>query len=91
VLACRTLFAGATLVTLRRFEVEGFLAALQDHRITQSVVLPPIVLALARHPAVDHYDLSALRWLACGPLPWTRTCSRPAASGSAVPSGRAMA
>jgi acyl-CoA synthetase (AMP-forming)/AMP-acid ligase II len=66
VLACRTLFAGATLVTLPRFEVEGFLAALQDHWITQSVVVPPIVLALARHPAVDHYDLSALRWLACG-------------------------
>jgi len=69
VLACRTLFAGATLVTLPRFEVEGFLAAVQDHRITQSVVVPPIVLALAQHPAVDHYDLSALRWLACGAAP----------------------
>ncbi|MGN6680626.1 MAG: AMP-binding protein [Streptosporangiaceae bacterium] len=69
VLACRALFAGATFVTLPRFEVEGFLAALQDHRITQTVVVPPIVLALARHPAVDHYDLSSLRWLGFGAAP----------------------
>jgi acyl-CoA synthetase (AMP-forming)/AMP-acid ligase II len=30
------------------------------------VVVPPIVLALARHPAVDRYDLSSLRFLGCG-------------------------
>jgi acyl-CoA synthetase (AMP-forming)/AMP-acid ligase II len=49
--------------------VTGFLAALQDHRITQTVVVPPIVLALAKHPAVDQYDLSSLEWLACGAAP----------------------
>lgn len=39
----RALARGATLVTLPRFDVTGFLAALQDHRITQTVVVPPIV------------------------------------------------
>jgi acyl-CoA synthetase (AMP-forming)/AMP-acid ligase II len=58
VLAGRALFGGATLVTLPRFEVTGFLAALPDHGITQTVVVPPIVQALAKHPAVDQYDLS---------------------------------
>ena len=31
--------------------------------------MPPIVLALAKHPAVDRYDLSSLRFLACGAAP----------------------
>jgi acyl-CoA synthetase (AMP-forming)/AMP-acid ligase II len=69
VLAGRTLASGGTLVTLPRFDVTGFLAALQDHRITQTVVVPPIVLALAKHPAVDQYDLSSLQWLGCGAAP----------------------
>jgi acyl-CoA synthetase (AMP-forming)/AMP-acid ligase II len=80
VLACRALFAGATLVTLPRFDAEGFLAALREHRITQTVIVPPIVLALAQHPAVDHYDLSSLRWLGCGAAPLDadlqRACSQ---------------
>jgi acyl-CoA synthetase (AMP-forming)/AMP-acid ligase II len=66
VLAARALFGGATLVTLPRFDMIDFLAALQDHRITQTVVVPPIVNALAKHPAVDQYDLSSLQWLGCG-------------------------
>jgi acyl-CoA synthetase (AMP-forming)/AMP-acid ligase II len=65
----RALARGATLVTLPRFDVTGFLAAIQDHRITQTVVVPPIMLALARHPAVDQYDLSSLEWLGCGAAP----------------------
>lgn len=46
VLAGRALFGGATLITLPRFDVTGFLAAVQNHRITQTVVVPPIVQAL---------------------------------------------
>jgi len=60
---------GATIVTLPRFDPHAFLGAIQDHRITQTVVVPPVVLALARHPAVAEYDLSSLNWLACGAAP----------------------
>src|SRR2546428_4776091 len=48
---------GATLVTMPKFELEPFLALLQGQRITRAFVVPPLVLALARHPAVDGYDL----------------------------------
>jgi acyl-CoA synthetase (AMP-forming)/AMP-acid ligase II len=68
-LLCRSLAAGATVVTLARFDFEAFLAALQDHRVTQTIVVPPILLGLAQHPAVESYDLSALRWLGCGAAP----------------------
>jgi acyl-CoA synthetase (AMP-forming)/AMP-acid ligase II len=69
VLAVRALLGGGTLVTLPNFDVAGFLAAVQDYRITQTVVVPPIVSALARHPAVGQYDLSSLEWLGCGAAP----------------------
>jgi 4-coumarate--CoA ligase len=55
-----TLRAGATIVTLPRFDLEQFLRVHQDYRITRSFVAPPIVLALARHQLVDEFDLSAL-------------------------------
>jgi acyl-CoA synthetase (AMP-forming)/AMP-acid ligase II len=69
VLACRALLSGATLVTLPRFDVAGFLAAIQDYRVTHTVVVPPIAQALAKHPAVDSYDLSSLSSLGCGAAP----------------------
>ena len=70
------LAAGATIVSLPRFDLETFLAAIQDHRATGTVVVPPIALALARHPAVDNYDLSSLRFLGCGAAPLGVECSR---------------
>jgi acyl-CoA synthetase (AMP-forming)/AMP-acid ligase II len=60
---------GATVVTMPRFELEAFLRAMQDHRVTASIIAPPIALALAGHPLVDRFDLSALRWLGCGAAP----------------------
>ena len=61
--------AGATVVTLSRFDLEQFLRAHQDYRITRSFVAPPIVLALARHPLVDSFDLSQLRLVNSGAAP----------------------
>ncbi|MFF7238286.1 AMP-binding protein [Streptomyces collinus] len=52
---------GATVVVLPRFDLDTFLAAIEDHRITGLYVAPPIVLALAKPPAVARYDLSSLK------------------------------
>ena len=76
VLAGRALARGATLVTLPRFDVPGFLAAIQDQRITQTVVVPPIVLALAKHPLVDKYDLSELKSIFSGAAPMDASLER---------------
>jgi acyl-CoA synthetase (AMP-forming)/AMP-acid ligase II len=69
VVANGVLFDGGTVITMPRFDVEQMLEWIQNYRITATVVVPPIVLALAKHPAVDRYDLSSLRWLACGAAP----------------------
>ena len=56
----RALAGGATVVILPRFELEPFLRVVQDYRVTRAIVVPPIVLALAKQPVVDRYDLSSL-------------------------------
>ena len=68
ILPC-SLAAGATVVTMPRFDLAGFLELVQEHRATGTVVVPPVVLALAGHPLVDRYDLSSLRFLGCGGAP----------------------
>ncbi|MGW5419134.1 4-coumarate--CoA ligase family protein [Streptomyces sp. NPDC003943] len=60
---------GATVVVLPRFELDGFLAAIEKHRINALYVAPPIVLALAKHPAVAEYDLSSLKYIVCSAAP----------------------
>ena len=64
-----SLAAGATVVSMPRFDLEAFLQAIQDHQVTFTIVVPPIALALARHPVVDSYDLSSLRFVGCGAAP----------------------
>ena len=69
VLMALALRHGATLVTMPRFDLEQFLRILQDYHVTTAAVVPPIVLALAKHPLVDQFDLSALNYLGCGAAP----------------------
>src|SRR5207302_21777 len=52
-----------------KFELEPFLGALQRYRVTRAFVVPPLVLALAKHPAVDRYDLSSLCGMMSGAAP----------------------
>ncbi len=60
---------GVTLLSSPRFELEQFLRIVQDHRVTMLSLVPPLVLALAKHPAVDQYDLSCVRLITCGAAP----------------------
>ncbi|MFD2422383.1 AMP-binding protein [Amycolatopsis pigmentata] len=63
------LLGGATVVTLPRFEVGGYLAALARYRVTRAYFAPPMLLALARAPEIDELDLSSLRYVLCGAAP----------------------
>ncbi|MEA2692560.1 MAG: hypothetical protein QOJ16_1947 [Acidobacteriota bacterium] len=63
------LYHGATIVTLPRFELDSFLATLAKYGVTFANVVPPIVLALAKHPAVGQHDLSKLRMIFSGAAP----------------------
>lgn len=64
-----SLAAGATVVTMPRFDLVEFLDLHARHRITRSYIAPPIAVALAKHPVVDEYDLSALEFINSGAAP----------------------
>ncbi|WBO65570.1 4-coumarate--CoA ligase family protein [Streptomyces camelliae] len=76
---------GATVVVLPRFELETFLAAVQNHRITGLYVAPPIVLALAKHPAVADYDLSSLKYVISAAAPLDAHLARACAERLGLP------
>ena len=69
VLMNATLAYGGTVVTLPRFDLELFLTLAQKHAISRAFVVPPVVLAMAKHPLVDKFDLSALEQLFSGAAP----------------------
>jgi 4-coumarate--CoA ligase len=58
---------------LPRFDLAQFLEAHQRYRVTQTYVAPPMVVALAKHPMVDDYDLSALEKISSGAAPLSAT------------------
>ena len=60
---------GVTVVTLPRFDLDQALGLVQEHRISRFFAVPPVVLALAKHPAVDNYDLSSLKQVFSGAAP----------------------
>ena len=61
--------AGQTVVSMPRFDLEQFLQLMQDHAVTKAFLVPPILVALAKHPVVDGYDLSALVRVVSGAAP----------------------
>ena len=69
VVMAAALRAGAAIVTMARFDLEQFLALIQQHRATRAFVAPPIVLAFAKHPLIDQYDTSSLRHVMSGAAP----------------------
>jgi len=60
---------GATIVTLPKFELEAFLTVLQDWPISSAHIVPPIVVALGKHPSVDNYKFPHLKYLFSGAAP----------------------
>lgn len=52
--------AGGTLVTMPRFDLEMFLTLSERSRTPRMWIVPPVALALAKHPLVDKFDLSSL-------------------------------
>lgn len=59
----------ATLVTMPKFDLVEFLRVAQDHRTNWLFIAPPIAVALAKHPIVDQYDLSAIKVIFSGAAP----------------------
>ncbi|KAI9485069.1 hypothetical protein BDB00DRAFT_851723 [Zychaea mexicana] len=63
------LYMHRPVYVLPRFDLDQFCGTVQKHKITFSCVVPPVLLLLAKSPAVDKYDLSSLDALLSGAAP----------------------
>jgi acyl-CoA synthetase (AMP-forming)/AMP-acid ligase II len=63
------LWSGATLVVMPKFELDPYLNLIERHRATLLHVVPPVVVALAKHPSIGHRDFSSIRKLFSGAAP----------------------
>lgn len=64
---------GAGVVTMPRFELEQFLNLVQTYKTPRIWAVPPVAIALAKHPLVDQYDLSAVRQIFSAAAPADET------------------
>ncbi len=75
-----SVWAGVTVVVMPKFELEPYLDLVERHRATVLHVVPPVVLAFAKHPAVAGRDFSCVRMLFSGAAPLgadiTEQCTR---------------
>ncbi|KAJ6558413.1 hypothetical protein DFH09DRAFT_529695, partial [Mycena vulgaris] len=60
---------GCAVIIQPRFDPVQFCAVIEKYRATISLVVPPVLVVLARHPAVDQYDLSSMEVLFSGAAP----------------------
>jgi len=60
---------GVTIVTMPRFDLEEALTMIQNHKVSWFFAVPPIVLALAKHPLVDQYETDSLTVIFSGAAP----------------------
>lgn len=63
------LVLGGTIVIMPRFDLGQFLDMIERYRVVRAHLVPPIVLALAKHPAVEGRDFSSLHSIMSGAAP----------------------
>lgn len=63
---------GATILIMPKFEIIPLMELVQKYKVTVAPFVPPIVLAIAKCPVTDKYDLSSIRMLMSGAAPMGR-------------------
>lgn len=61
-----------TVIVLKRFEEDIFLKTIQDYKIKNLALAPPLLVFLAKSKKVDEYDLSCVKMVACGAAPLSK-------------------
>jgi len=63
-------FRGDQVVVLPKFDLTSVLAAVQNYRIEQLSVVPPMLIQMiSNREKCDKYDLSSVRWVFSGAAP----------------------
>ncbi|MBF9044605.1 AMP-binding protein [Rhodobacterales bacterium HKCCE4037] len=59
----------AKIVTMPRFDLEMYLKLIEQHQATRLYIVPPVALALAKHPLVAQFDVSSVKEIFSGAAP----------------------
>ena len=60
---------GATVVLMRRFDLEGWLALNERYRATRIGAPPPVILAITKSPLWGRFQFGSLEYAICGAAP----------------------
>ncbi|KAK0494751.1 AMP binding protein [Armillaria luteobubalina] len=60
---------GSPCIIQPRFDPVQFCANIERYKIKLALIVPPIMVVFARHPAVEQYDLTSLKVLISGAAP----------------------
>jgi 4-coumarate--CoA ligase len=66
------LSAAVKVVFIPKFEEGLFLSCIENYQINCIFMVPPLMVFLAKHPLVDAYDLSSLKYLISGAAPLSK-------------------
>jgi len=69
VLMMVAVYKGIKMIIVPKFDLPEFLKLIQQHKITILPIVPPIVLALAKHPIVANFDISSVKLILSGAAP----------------------
>ncbi|OAP56935.1 hypothetical protein AYL99_09047 [Fonsecaea erecta] len=58
--------AGHETYVMRRFEMEEFLHSIQEFKITDLSISPPVVVMALASPLLNRYDLTSVKWCRSG-------------------------
>ncbi|KAF9502465.1 phenylacetyl-CoA ligase [Pleurotus eryngii] len=64
------LFCAMSIVVIPKFNFTDFLGSVVRYRITDLMIVPPMLVLISKHPAVKNYDLSHVKatWSGAAPL-----------------------
>lgn len=60
---------GCKVVTMARFDLVKFLTIIQEEKVKRLHIVPPLVLALAKQPIVEKFDLSSVKQIVSAAAP----------------------
>jgi acyl-CoA synthetase (AMP-forming)/AMP-acid ligase II len=63
------LLMGCTVVVVAKFDLVPFLELIQKYKVTWAHLVPPIILALAKHPIVAKYNISTIKSIVSAAAP----------------------
>uniref|UniRef100_A0A915DLW4 Uncharacterized protein n=1 Tax=Ditylenchus dipsaci TaxID=166011 RepID=A0A915DLW4_9BILA len=68
-IAINCLLSGGCGILLKQFDGDIFCRTMQNYKINHGLLVPPVLVFLAKSPVVSKYDLSAMKFIMTGAAP----------------------